>query len=251
MKNSSALQTLTTAAALLLSGGTGFAQLSGGGVPGVSTAMLKLFGNISAFTARVDVRVVDATQAERVRMPLNFARLNDNLRVEVDLSQARSAELQPAALKGIKELGMDRVVSVLRSDKKTLLLVYPDAKSYVNQPLQKDEAEAVGQKLTVTKNLLGRETVDGHPCAKNQMLVKSGAKLVLNATTWNASDLNDFPVQVVTKENDLTSVMRFQQIQFARPDARQFDPPAGFASFNNQQTLLLARSTKLLNDRRK
>src|SRR5207249_2517026 len=97
------------------------------------------------------------------------------------------------------------------------------------RPLPKEETAA---NLKVEKTTLGKETVDGHPCAKNQVVVKNGTNVVLTATTWNASDLKDFPVQVVTKEKDMTSIMHFQEILFVRLDAKQFEPPAGFKQYS-------------------
>jgi len=230
----------------LLAGSTGFAQLPAGGPSlNFNSAMLKLFGSTTAFTARADVQVLDPAQAERLRTPMTFADLDGRLRVEIDMSQIRGKDLPPAAVAGLKQLGLDRVVSLLRTDKKVMYIIYPNAQSYVSLPLPKEETAAANQNLKVEKTALAKETMDGHPCVKNQVVVKSGAKVVLTATTWNASDLKDFPVQIVTKEKDLTSVMRFQQIQFVRPDAKQFEPPAGFKQYSDAETLVVVQSKKI------
>ena len=230
---------------LLLAHSTATAQLPGGdGSPGVSTAMLKLFGANTAFTARADVQVVDGGKAEQLRTPMTFAALDGRLRVEIDMAQIRGKELSPAAVASLKPLGLDRVVSLLRPDRKALFIVYPNAQSYVNLPMNQAEI-AADKNLRLEKTALARETVDGHPCVKNQVVIKSGTNLVLTATTWNASDLKDFPVQIATREKDMTSIMRFDQIQFVRPDAKQFDPPAGFKVFTDAQSLVLARSAKV------
>jgi len=225
------------------------AQLPGGdGSPGLSTAMLKLFGNIPAFTARVDVQVLNESRIEQLRTLMTFAALDGKLRVEIDMAQMRGKELPPAAVTGLKQLGMDRVVSVLRADRKTLFIIYPSAQSYVNMALSKEETDSAS--LKIEKTPLAQETIDGHPCVKNKVVVRRDTNVVLNATAWNATDLKDFPIQIATKEKDMTSIMRFQQIQFVRSDAKLFEPPAGFAKFNNSQSLVLARSTKVLNGRK-
>lgn len=231
--------------ALIMASFTAPAQLPGGdGSPGVSTAMLKLFGANTAFTARADVQVVAGGGAEQLRSPMTFAVLDGRLRVEIDMAQIRGKELLPAAVASLKPLGMDRVVSLLRPDKKALFIVYPNAQSYVSLPFSKQEI-AADKNLKVEKTVLARETAAGHPCVKHQVVIKSGTNVVLAATTWNASDLKDFPVQIATREKDMTSIMRFDQIQFIRPDAKQFDPPAGFKSFTDAQSLVLARSAKV------
>jgi hypothetical protein len=236
---------LAAGAALLLAGFTGFAQLpSEGSPPGVSVAMLKLFGNTTAFTARVEVRVLDKSGSERIRTPMNFAALDGKIRVEIDMAQMHGTDLLPATVAGLKQLGMDRVVSVVRPDRKAIYIIYPGAKGYVILPLSKEESEAATRNFKVEKTALGRETLDARPCVKNQVVVKNGANAVLAATTWNATDLKDFPIQIATKENGLTSIMRFQQVQFARLDAKQFEPPAGFTAYSDPQALMLGLSKK-------
>lgn len=227
----------------------GFSQLPGSdAAPGLSTAMLKLFGNIATFTAHADVQVLDARQAERIRTPMTFSGAGGSLRVEIDMTQMHGKDMPAGALPALKQLGMDRVASVLRPDQQTLFIIYPNARSYVTLPLSKEEASV--QNLRLEKTPLGKETVDGHPCVKNKVVVRNGTNTIFSATTWNAGDLKDFPLIIMTKEKDLTSVMRFSQIQFARPDAKQFLPPAGFTKFTDAESLVLSRSTKVQNGKK-
>lgn len=245
MKMKLFLKCIIAMASVCLSGAACFAQLPGANGSGLSAAMVKLFGDVTTFTARADVQVLDASQAERVRTPMTFAAADGKLRVEIDMTRMHGHDLGPV-VDSLKQLGMDRVVILLRPDKKSLYTVYPNARSYVEQTLSKEEAAGT-KSLTVQKRLLGKETAEGHPCEKNQVVVRNGTNVLLNATTWNATDLKDFPVRVLTKEGDSISVMRFQQVEFKRLAARQFEPPTGYAKFNNSQTLMLARSTKALN----
>jgi hypothetical protein len=234
----------------LLAVSAAFGQMpAGDSAIGLNSAMLKLFGNITAFTAHVDVQVLDASQAERLRTPMTFSTLDSRLRIEIDMSQIHGKDLPPAAVAGLKQLGMDRVISLLRTDKKVMHIIYPNAQSYVTRPLTKEETAVAN--LKVEKTALGNETVDGHPCVKNQVVVKSGTNVVLAATTWNASDQKDFPIQIVTKEKEMTSIMRFQQILFVRLDAKQFDPPAGFKQYSDPETLVVVQSKKVPNGAKK
>jgi len=63
---------------------------------------------------------------------------------------------------------------------------------------------------------------------KNKVVIRNQQGPVLEAVTWNASDLKDLPVRVETREKDTTVVMRFTKVQFTRPDALQFEVPAGY-----------------------
>jgi hypothetical protein len=183
--------------------------------------------------------VLTSNRVEWLRMPSSFTALDGKMRVDVDLLQLKSQAVSPTTISTLKQVGMDKVSSVIRPDKKATYIIYPGARSYANMALSKEDVELANQK--VQKTALGRETIDGHPCVKNRAVVKNSTGAVLiDAITWNATDLKDFPVQIETNENGNISVMHFQQISFAKPDAKLFEPPAGFKQFDNPQDLMMA-----------
>jgi hypothetical protein len=227
---------------VLLSAQFGFAQMPGGGV---NFALNKLFGSASNFTAVADVAVFDKAQKEYMRAPMNFAVLNGKVRVDIDLGQVKSKELPASTIVGMKKVGLDRIASVVRPDKQTMYIIYPLVKSYVNMPMSKEDIEASGHTLKMEKVAMGKETVASHPSTKNRVTIKdSKGGVALDALTWNASDLKDFPVQIQMKENGNTTVMRFSQIKFVPPDAKLFEAPAGFKLYDDPQTLMLSAASK-------
>ena len=205
------------------------AQLPTAGSPtGINTAFIKLFGDVSAFSARLDTQVLDQSGKEWLRMPMDFAALDKKIRMDINLEQSTSRDLPANTITSLKQTGMDRMVSIFRPDKKASFVLYPRIKRYLTLPLAKGESEAMEKGLQMEKTTLGKETVDGHACAKNEVVVKNQQGPVLRATTWNAPDLRDFPIQIQTKERDTTVTMRFKQIQFAKPDPKQFEVPADY-----------------------
>jgi hypothetical protein len=221
---------LTALALVWLAHGAAFAQMPSAGSPtDLNAAFFKLFGSVTAFTAKVDMQVLDKSQKEWLRMPMALAALDHKIRLEVNLAQVKSKDVPESAVAGFKQLGMDRIISITRPDKQAKFIIYPGAQGYVNMPLAKAELEAWEKGLTLEKTLLGKETLDGHACVKNRVVVKNPQGPVFEATTWNAADLKDFPIQIETKEKENTVLMRFAQIQLAKPDAKQFDLPAGYA----------------------
>src|ERR1017187_3393629 len=150
---------------VLLTRQAAVAQVPATGSPtGINAAFVKLFGAVNSFTARVETQMFDPAQKELVRMPMDFAALDDQVRLEIDLSQAKSKDLTASALAGVKQAGMDRVVSVFRPDKKVTYIICPGVQSYLILPLAKGDVEALEQGLTLKKSALGKETVDSHPC---------------------------------------------------------------------------------------
>ena len=226
---------------------TGFAQLPGGSPTGLNAALTKLFGSDAAFIANADVQVLDKSQQEWVRTPMTFTVLDGKVRADIDMMQTRSRDLPPKALDSFKQMGMERVSSIFRPDKRAMYIVYPGAKSYANVPLSSENTETSGKNLKAEKTSIGKESTDGHPCIKNRVLVKDNkGATVLDATTWNATDLKDFPIRIVTNENGNTTIMRFLHVKFVKPDAKQFDPPAGYTQYQSPAALVWSLSKKFL-----
>lgn len=239
------LKIISTLAAILLATAAATAQMPG--PDNVNVAITRLFGSVTAFSAATDVRVLDKTQKEWARTVMDFAVLDGKIRADVDMSRMKSTQLTPDALAYLKRLGLDRLASVVRPDKKTVYVIYPAIKSYVNMPMSDADAAASGADLQVEKTPLGSETVDGHACTKNHVVVKNSKGLaVVDATTRNASDLKDFPIQIATKENENTTIMHFRDIRLTRPEAKQFDAPAGYAAYPDPQTLMTIVAKKAM-----
>jgi hypothetical protein len=218
-----ALATLPTATIVV-------AQIpTAGSATGINTAFLKLFDGIPVFTAKAETLVFDATQKETVRMPIEWSALDGKVRLEVDLEQMTGKEMTPATLASLKQAGMSRVISIYRPDKKATYVMYPGVQSYVEIPLDKGEADAFQKGFKLEKAELGKETIDGHPCVKNQATIKGEKGAVLQVVTWNATDLKEFPVQIEMKEKRDTVRMRFTQVKFERTDSKQFELPATYS----------------------
>ena len=199
-----------------------------GSPTGINAAFVKLFGAVNSFTAKVETQVFDPSQKEIVRMPMDLAALDGKVRLEINLAQVQSRDFSCQHPRQLKQAGMDRVVSVFRPDKKATYIIYPGVQSYLIIPLAKGEAEALEKGLKLNKSALGNETIDGHPCVKNKVTVRNDKGPVLEAVTWNAADLKDFPLQIQMKQKDNKVLMRFSQVSFVRPDAKQFDLPSNY-----------------------
>jgi len=74
-----------------------------------------------------------------------------------------------------------------------------------------------------------RAYIDGHACVKNQAVVRSPkGTVLLQATTWNATDLKDFPIQIEMKDNGNSTILHFMNVNLVKPDPKLFDIPAGY-----------------------
>ena len=213
---------------------------------GLSTAMLKLFGSNTTFASEADVRMVDKSGAETMRLPISMARLEDKVRVEVDLSKVRSKDLTPDVAESLKQIGMDKMVSIVRPDKKFTLVIYPSLRAYAEAPMSKRDAADLEQHYTMETTKIGREAIDGHACEKNKVKILGGNGQKHEATVWNATDLQRFPLQIEMKQPDATVVMHFNKPNLKKPDTQLFEAPAEFAKQPSVEKLMESAMMKAL-----
>jgi hypothetical protein len=214
------------------------AQVPGARAPGVSAAIIKLFGDISSFSAKAEVQLLDSSQKEILSMPLDFALLDKKIRVEVDMNRMKSHDLSPQNLEWFKQHGMVDVVSIIAPDK--TYVIYPARKVMLCTTSPPEAAAAAAKSSKLTQTELGKETFDGHPCIKKRAVLTDERGQPIEALTWNATDLRGFPIQIQIRDKESTSFMRFKQVQLAKPDAKQFEPPTGFTQFSSDDKLVEA-----------
>ena len=211
---------------------------SPGGQSGLNAAMLKLFGDTKYCSSQAEVRMLNKSGAETMTMPIAFSLLDGQMRVELDMTRVKSKEMPPEAAASFKQMGLDKMISIIRPDKKLTIVIYPSLRSYSETPMSKEDATDLDRKYTLQTKKLGSENIDGHPCEKNQMTVTADNGQKHEAIVWNALDLARFPLQIQMNQPDATVVMRFSNVQLAKPDAKQFDPPAGFTKYASVEKIM-------------
>lgn len=207
----------------------------------MNAAMMKLFGSATAFSARADLHVTEKTN-QHTDLPVVIAVLDGKTRMEADLNLVKSTELPPALVPTLKQLGMDQMVIISRPDKKFFLSIYPHAKSYAEIAMTKEEEAAADKNYQLAKTPEGKETIDGHACEKNKVTLTADKGEKLEAEVWNAADLKDFPVQIQMDDHGVSLQIRFKDVKLARPDAKQFEAPAGMTRYDSAEKILEALS---------
>jgi hypothetical protein len=222
------------------------AQLPGGNQAGLNAAMLKLFGDITSFSSKADVRMLEKGAKEPLTMTVDFAMLDGKVRMDLDISAIKSKQLPAESLGAFKSAGLDKIVTVVRPDRKQALLIYPLIKSYVEMPMSKEEAADIDRKFKLQKTKLGRESIDGHACEKNSVVVTGDNGTRHDAIVWYAEDLKNFPVQMQMDQQQMTVVMRYRDVKLTKPDAKQFEAPATFTKYVSNEELMQNAMLKML-----
>jgi hypothetical protein len=233
---------------IMLTANVSFAQIGSPGSPaGMDASLVQLFGDVKAFSAVCDMRMLDASQNEKLSGPMDFALLEEKIRVEVDMSKMKAKEMTPETIAMMKQSGMDRVISIVRPDKKNQTVIYPGMKACVSMPLPKKQADALDSKNSkMEKTPMGKETIDGHSCIKNKVVIKNEGSKPQEFLVWNASDLKDFPVQIQTSEDDQTVFMLFKQIQFSKPAAATFEVPSDYKKYDDMGSFMQDMMAKMM-----
>jgi hypothetical protein len=213
---------------------------------GMNAALTKLFGDVKSFTAQTEARILDKNQRETTSLTMQFALLDGKLRTELDMAQIKSAQMPPDAAQSMKQMGMDKIVSIMRPDRNSLYLVYPGLQSYAEMPIPKGEGVGKDDDFKLEKTAQGKETIDGHPCTKHKVVITNEAGERHEALVWNASDLKDFPIQMQVLDKEATVIMKYKDVKFVRPDEKLFDAPAGFTRYADMQQLMGAAMQKMM-----
>ena len=222
------------------------AQVPGGSSTPMNAAMLKMFGKNTNFTAKAEVRMLDDSQKETMCLSFGMALLDGKMRAVMDMSQIKNAMMTPQMLAQMKQMGADRTIYVVRPDLKANYIIYPSLKAYAQMPMSDADKQALGKEPRIKTTPLGKETIDGHPCVKNKVVVTDEKGQSQEATVWNATDLKDFAIQMQIKETNSNVIMKFKDVQLGKPNAQEFEPPAGFTKYQSIQEIQQVMMEKMM-----
>jgi hypothetical protein len=213
-------------------------QGGGGGGMRFNGAMAKLFAENGNFSANVEMEMKGGALADTVRVPGRLAVADQKSRFEMDATQIKGGNVPESALAQMKSMGMDKMVMISRPDKKTSFLVYPNLQSYAESAMSQKDAAEKDADFKIETSELGKETIDGHPCVKTKVVLTDDKGTKQEATLWNATDLNKFPVKLERVENGVMMTMSFKDVKLSKPEAAQFEPPTGLTKYENPQALM-------------
>lgn len=208
-----------------------------GGGPNFGGSMSRLFGDNKAFSAALEIESKGGPAGDTT-IPGKLSFDDGKSRFEMDMSKMKNSKMPPAAMEQMKAMGMDQMVVISRPDKKTSYMVYPGLSAYAETPLRNAESTDGVDKYKVETTELGKETLDGHPCVKNKVVVTDDKDQKHESTVWNATDLKTFPIKIETAERGSPVVMLFKDIKLSKPETKLFEAPEGFKKYDSMMALM-------------
>jgi hypothetical protein len=218
--------------------------------PSFGGSLVKLFGDNSGFTAMLEIQTKGGPTDETMLVPGKLAFDQGKSRFEMDISKIQSAKMPPAVGAQMKALGMEKLITISRPDKKASYVLYPGLQSYVEVPMQGSGSEGPDE-FKVETTELGKETLEGHACVRNKKIVIDKAGKQHESIVWNAIDLKDFPVKIQTEEGDVQVSMLFKDVKLSKPDSSEFDKPTDFKKYDDMVTLMHQGMMRRLDDGQK
>ncbi len=206
--------------------------------PKFSGAMNKLFGDNSAFSAKIEMNIQEAGRDEKMTIPGTLAFHDGKSRFEMDVAETKGARIPPQAAAQMKAMGFGEIAVIALPDKKLSYMIYTGMESYVESALSDDEAAGPEARFKMDSTELGKETVDGHPCTKNKATITSDKGVKHESTVWNASDLKNFPIKIQYIEDGKNAILSFTEVKFDKPDAAKFVVPAKFTKYGSMGELM-------------
>jgi hypothetical protein len=207
--------------------------------PDFSGATGKLFGDNSSFSATLNIQASGATSSgSPTTMAGKIAVTDGKTRFEMDMTKLSGGGVDPQAAASMQSMGMGSMVMISRPDRKVTYLAYPGLNAYVENPLPDSTSNAPASSFKTAVTKLGEETVDGHACVKNKVVVTDDKGTQYESTVWNAADLKNFPVKIEQNENGSITDMTFKDIKFDKVATDQFEAPAGATKYDSMMSMM-------------
>jgi hypothetical protein len=131
---------------------------------------------------------------------------------------------------------MAEVVIISRPDTGYSVVVYPGLKSYAPEPSGAKPTRP--DQFNLSSKALGKESVNGQECVKNQVTITGPDGKKVEATVWNATQLKSFPVRIRSNENGVPFTLNFNDVKFEKPAAALFEAPASFTRYDDFPSLM-------------
>jgi hypothetical protein len=205
--------------------------------------MAKLFGDHQAFSATLVFQTEGGSSGKSMTMDGPIAYLNGMTRFEVDMTKMQGANIKPQAVAQMKRMGMDKIAVVSIPEKKIMRMMYPSMNAYVESALpEATSSSSSGTDYKVSVSEIGSDTIDGHPCVKNKVVVTEPSGTSHESTVWNAKDMDKFPLKIEMSDNGKQMSMKFKDVKLDKPDAALFNPAADSKKYDSMMDMMMSRA---------
>ncbi|HYG21464.1 MAG TPA: hypothetical protein VEH04_01695 [Verrucomicrobiae bacterium] len=197
-------------------------------IPKLQPFIERFTENTPDFSGVLQLREFDSNGAPRMQMAMGIAVKKGCMRFDVLLDSM--VQIPEEHRQAMKRIGVGRII-VLAAEQKSYVM-FPDLAAYEESLIdpsvyaqeQLKTARVSIQKQTVLTN----EVIDGHTCLKTLVEVTEPNRPAEQAIISYASDLQDFPLQILCRTRNSIRLMHFRKVQLGTPHPFLFAPPTNY-----------------------
>ncbi|MDW8345189.1 MAG: hypothetical protein RMM51_11975, partial [Verrucomicrobiae bacterium] len=173
-----------------------------------------------------------------------YAYSKGRLRVEMRMGETAAGQKRKKAADEMAGLGMDHIVMLMLPQEKGPFMIYPGLAAYCLLE-ERSVGDETGLEPKITRQELGKETVEGRECIKSLVTIEDGENK-FQITVWEAIDLNRFPIQTEMTEDGTLIRTTFKDLKLAAPPEGLFELPKGFTRYNSVQEMMMGAMQRML-----
>ncbi len=218
-------------------------------VPFFAAALSEFISDTRAFTAKAELHLPAAPEEKPLVLPFTVAMLDGKMRWDLNVNQLKQSALPEEASAILQQLSLDRLVIIKKPEQKTVLL-FPSTRAYTELTMERNaeiENQAELKMGRMERKLVGKETVDGHPCNVYHLVLPEDKAKEEEAAVWQATDLKDLPIRIRVKVKADVYMLQFRNVVYRAPEAKVFEIPAGFTRYDNADAMVQAAVLKSFN----
>lgn len=215
-----------------------------GGDAGFHGSIAGLFGEVAAFSADAEVGLTNRTDQTRLNVPMRVFKSRDRFRLEVDLQRVQGTGNAVQGLSALRGIGMTRMTCLVLPEEKGMILMFPELKLGTRVALSETALPADG--FRVEKRAVGKETVEGQACVRQEVQVTTSDGARVPGTVWEAAALKGFPVRMLFLPDGSGLGLRFSQVRMASPGEEMFRVPSDVRIVDGAAGLMQEAMTRAL-----
>ncbi len=164
----------------------------------------------------------DKSNQREISFEMPIAKAGAKFRMDVDYAKMSGAQGMPP--------GLSEVVMIDSSDENRTYSLYTNKKKYMISEETDDDYIA---EPDMQKTFIGKETIDGHPTEKYEIVVTYQDQDTQTGYIWNATDLGGMTIRSEFDNAAVRVTSTLTQIVMGTPSAELFEIPADYTETDN------------------
>lgn len=210
----------------------------------VDTALAKLMKDAGDFfaTGTMEFWSTNSGQMEVKRFPFSLSVLEGRIRTELDLRYIPEVFDKTGTWSTMKQIGINRIVTVTLPRLSTVKVMFPSAESYVTQGLH---ASDVPSYMRVIKQLVGPENLSKKVYNKYTGFLDYNTGDQIPVEIWQGQTTGSLPEYMKINHKTGNAVtIHLDRVQRGKVPIKMFDTPESYSQYSDMGVMLQTVSAR-------